>query len=147
AGAVGATVAAVGDAASDAADQAAATTDAAVGGLLAMIADGDVAEGEKVSKKCKACHVFEEGGKNKLGPALWGVVGRDIASHEGFAYSGALSGLDGAWTYDRLNEFLAAPKTYVPGTKMVFAGVKKDEDRADLLAYLRTLAAEPAPLN
>jgi cytochrome c2 len=147
AGAAGTTVAAVGEAASDAADQAAATTDAAAGDLLAMIAGGDVAEGEKVSKKCKACHVFEEGGKNKLGPALWGVVGRDIASHEGFAYSGALSELDGAWTYDRLNEFLTAPKSYVPGTKMVFAGVKKEEDRADLLAYLRTLAAEPLPLN
>ncbi|MEZ5935233.1 MAG: cytochrome c family protein [Alphaproteobacteria bacterium] len=147
AGAAGATVAAVSDAASGAADQASETVDAAAGGLVAMIAEGDVAKGEKVSKKCKACHVFEEDGKNKLGPALWGVIGRPIASHEGFTYSSALQGIGGEWTYDKLNEFLTAPKTYAPGTKMVFAGVKKDEDRADLLAYLRTLAAEPAPLN
>ncbi len=147
AGAVGATVAAVGDAASGAADTVGETVDAAASGLMAMIADGDVAKGEKVSKKCKACHVFDEGGKNKLGPALWGVVGRDIASHDGFNYSGALNGLEGDWSYDKLDQFLAAPKKYLPGTKMVFAGVKKEKDRADLLAYMRTLAAEPAPLN
>ena len=147
AGAAGATVAAVSDAASDAADSAGEMVDAAAGGLVAMIADGDVAKGEKVSKKCKACHVFDEGGKNKLGPALWGVVGRDIASHDGFNYSGALNELDGDWNYDKLDQFLAAPKKYVPGTKMVFAGVKKEQDRADLIAYMRTLAAEPAPLN
>jgi len=143
----GATVAAVAAAASDAADAAGSTVDAAAGGLVAMIADGDVAKGEKVSKKCKACHVFDEGGKNKLGPALWGIVGRDIASHDGFNYSGALSELEGDWTYDKLDQFLAAPKKYVPGSKMVFAGLKKEEDRANLLAYLRTLDAEPAPLN
>lgn len=140
-------VAAVSAAASDAAGAAETAVDAAAGGLVAMIADGDVAKGEKVSKKCKACHVFEEGGKNKLGPALWGIVGRDIASHDGFNYSGALSALEGDWTYDKLDEFLAAPKKYVPGSKMVFAGLKKEEDRANLLAYLRTLDADPAPLN
>lgn len=142
AGAAGATVAAVTEGA-DAATEAAGDA----GGLVAMIAAGDVAKGEKVSKKCKACHVFDEGGKNKLGPALWGVVGRDIASHEGFNFSGALVEMEGEWTYDKLDQFLAAPKKYVPGTKMVFAGVRKEEDRADLLAYLRTLAAEPAPLG
>lgn len=141
------TVAAAGAAASGAADAAGETVDAAASGLVAMVADGDAAKGEKVSKKCKACHVFEEGGKNKLGPALWGIVGRDIASHDGFNYSGALSALEGGWTYDKLDQFLAAPKKYVPGSKMVFAGLKKEQDRADLLAYLRTLAAEPAPLN
>ncbi|MGI9499297.1 MAG: c-type cytochrome [Geminicoccaceae bacterium] len=147
AGAAGAVVAAVGDAASEATEVAEGAMDAAAGGLMALIADGDVAKGEKVSKKCKACHVFDKGGKNKLGPALWGVVGRDIASHEGFNFSGALNDLEGEWTYDKLDEFLAAPKKYVPGTKMVFAGVRKEQDRVDLLAYLRTLAAEPAPLN
>ncbi|MGI9421091.1 MAG: c-type cytochrome [Geminicoccaceae bacterium] len=137
------TVAAVSDAGTDAA----AAAGAAASGLVAMIAGGDVAKGEKVSKKCKACHVFDEGGKNKLGPALWDIVGRDIASHEGFNFSGALNELEGDWSYEALDQFLAAPKTYVPGTKMVFAGVKKEQDRADLIAYLRTLAAEPAPLN
>ena len=145
--AAGATVAAVGAAASDAADAVEETVDAAASGLIGMIADGDVGKGEKVSKKCKACHVFDEGGKNKLGPALWGVVGRDIASHEGYNYSGALSALEGDWSYDKLDQFLAAPKSYIPGTKMVFAGLKKEQDRADLIAYMRTLAAEPAPLN
>ncbi len=147
AGAAGATVAAVSDAASGAADAANETVDAAASGLVALVASGDVAKGEKVSKKCKACHVFDEGGKNKLGPALWGIVGSDIASRDGFNYSGALSELEGDWTYEALDQFLAAPKTYVPGTKMVFAGLKKEQDRADLLAYLRTLDAEPAPLN
>jgi len=133
---------------SDAADQATDAAGAAAGsGLVALIAAGDVAKGEKVAKKCKACHVFDEGGKNRLGPALWGVVGRDIGSHEGFKYSAALSELDGAWTYEELDKFLTAPKSYVAGTKMVFAGLKKEDDRADLLAYLRTLATEPAPLE
>ncbi|MGI9435724.1 MAG: c-type cytochrome, partial [Geminicoccaceae bacterium] len=115
-------------------------------GLVAMIASADLAKGEKVSKKCKACHVFDEGGKHKLGPALWGIVGRDIASYDGFNYSGALNGLEGDWTFDKLDQFLAAPKKFLPGTKMVFAGVKKEQDRADLILYLRSLAAEPAPL-
>ncbi|MEM7044422.1 MAG: cytochrome c family protein [Pseudomonadota bacterium] len=147
AGAAGAAVAAVSEAVSDAGDAAEDAADAAASGLVAMITDGDIAKGEKVSKKCKACHVFEEGGKNKLGPALWGIVGRDIASHEGFNYSGALNELEGDWTYEALDQFLAAPKKYVPGTKMVYAGLKKEQDRADLIAYLRTLDAEPAPLN
>ena len=135
------------DAAAAVSDAAGDATEAAASGLLALVASGDVGKGEKVSKKCKACHVFDEGGKNKLGPALWGIVGSDIASRDGFNYSGALSELEGNWTYEALDQFLAAPKSYVPGTKMVFAGVKKDQDRADLLAYLRTLDAEPAPLN
>ncbi len=139
--AVGATVAAVtegGEAADEAGSEA--------GGLVAMIAGGDLAAGEKVSKKCKACHVFKEGGKKRLGPPLWGIVGSDIASQDGFVYSPALQELEGDWTYEKLDQFLAAPKSYVPGTKMVFAGVKKEADRANLILYLRSLAAEPFPL-
>jgi cytochrome c2 len=132
---------------SDAATEATAAAGDAASGLVSMIAGGDVAKGEKISKKCKACHVFEEGGKNRLGPALWGIVGRDIGSHEGYKYSGALAELEGDWTYENLDQFIAAPKDFVSGTKMVFAGIKSEEDRADLLAYLRTLAAEPAPLE
>ncbi len=135
--AVGATVAAVTEG-TEAADDA--------GGLIAMIAGADIAAGEKVSKKCKACHIFKEGGKKRLGPPLWGIVGRDIASQDGFTYSSALQGLEGEWTYETLDQFLAAPKSYVPGTKMVFAGVKKEADRANLILYLRSLAAEPVPL-
>jgi cytochrome c len=115
-------------------------------GLVAAIGAADVAKGEKVAKKCKACHVFDEGGKHRLGPVLWDVVGRDIASHEGFKYSGALEGLEGAWTYENLDQFLAAPKKFLPGTKMVFAGVRKEQDRVDLLAYLRSLSSDPKPL-
>ncbi len=141
--AAGAAVTAVTGAATDAPDQ----VSGEMSGLVAMIADADVAAGEKVSKKCKACHVFDEGGKHKLGPALWGVVGRDIASYEGYNYSGALTELDGDWSYDKLDQFLAAPKKYVPGTKMVFAGVKKEQDRANLILYLRSLSSDPQPLT
>jgi len=144
-GAAGATVAAVSDAAENATDSAG---DAAADvGLMAAVGAGDVAKGEKISKKCKACHVFDEGGKNKLGPVLWDVVGRDIASHEGFKYSSALQGLEGDWTFEMLDQFLAAPKKFLPGTKMVFAGLKKEEDRANLLAYLRSLSNDPKPLT
>ena len=142
--AAGATVAAVTETVEATAETASGTGDA--GGLLAMIAAGDVKDGERVSKKCKACHVFEEGGKNRLGPVLWGVVGRDIASYDGFRYSNALKGLDGNWTYEMLNRFLTSPKTFVPGTKMTFAGVRDDQDRANLILYLRSLSSDPVPL-
>ena len=115
--------------------------------LMAAVGAADVAKGEKIAKKCKACHVFDEGGKNKLGPALWDIVGRDIASHDGYKYSKALAALEGEWTFDNLDQFLAAPKTFLPGTKMVFAGVKKEQDRANLLAYLRSLSNDPVPLT
>ena len=96
------------------------------------------------AKKCAACHSFDKGGANKVGPNLWGVVSRPIAAHEGFSYSAALAEKKGQpWTYDDLNHFLASPKAYAPGTKMSFAGISKDTERANLLAYLRTLADEP----
>ena len=136
AGAVGTTVAAVAEGAEGSSSE-----------FTAMIAAADIAKGEKVSKKCKACHVFKEDGKHRLGPVLWGIVGRDIASHEGFNYSSALEGLEGEWTFEKLDAFLAAPKKYVSGTKMVFAGLKKDQDRADLLAYLNSLSNDPATLT
>jgi cytochrome c len=108
--------------------------------------DSAVGNGQAVAKKCAACHTFEEGGANKIGPHLWGVVGRDIASVSDFSYSAALSDKEGEWTYEKLNEFLTSPKAWAPGTKMTFAGISKPQDRIDVILYLRSLAAEPAPL-
>jgi cytochrome c len=118
--------------------------------LPVLLSAADVTAGEAVHKKCLACHSFDKGGPNKVGPDLWGVVGRPIASHEGFDYSDAMkahAAADGAdWTFDNLNHFLANPKGFIPGTKMAFAGIKKDKDRADLLAFLQTLSDNPVPL-
>jgi len=102
--------------------------------------------GEKVYQKCKACHVAEKGGPSRVGPHLWGVVGRAQASVPGFGYSDALKKHTGTWTYDELNMFLASPKTYAPGTKMTFAGLPEAKDRAAVIAYLRGQADSPAPL-
>lgn len=114
--------------------------------FAALLAGADLDKGKKVAKKCAACHDFAPGGRNKVGPALWGIVGAEIAARDGFKYSQALSGLGGRWGYDELGAFLAAPKTYAPGTKMTFAGVKDAAKRADLVAYLRSLADDPPPL-
>jgi cytochrome c len=125
------------------------TADAAAGGgdLLAAIAAADPAAGEGVAKKCLTCHSFDEGGANKVGPNLWEIVNRPVASHEGFKYSDAMMAAGGAWTFDRLDAYLADPKAYIPGNRMAFPGVRKDGDRLNLLAYLRTLSASPAPLE
>ncbi len=111
-----------------------------------LLAAADADAGAKVARKCSACHSFDKGGPNKVGPALWDVVGRDVGKHEGYSYSPAMAGHGGAWDYESLNGFLTAPKAYVEGTKMGFAGIAKDGDRADLLAYLRTLSDNPKPL-
>ncbi len=104
--------------------------------VASAAAGADVGKGEKVFRKCKACHSIDEGGKNKVGPALWGIVGRDIASAEGFGYSDALQGKDGAWSLENLAGFIHAPKDWAPGTKMIFKGIDDNEDLANLLAYL-----------
>lgn len=111
-----------------------------------VLASADPAGGERVFNKCKSCHSIEQGGPNKVGPNLHGVVGHDIAAHEGFSYSDALAGLDGEWTYEKLNEFLTNPKAYAPGTKMTFAGLSKPQDRAEVILYLRENTENPPPL-
>jgi cytochrome c len=118
----------------------------AAGGVAALLAHADPDAGAKDARKCAACHAFDEGGAAKLGPPLWGVIGRDIASVEGFAYSEALTGKQGAWDYQNLDAFLAEPRNWAPGTKMAFAGIKKPEERADVILYLRSLSDQPAPL-
>ena len=116
-------------------------------GVLLASADADA--GATVFKKCAACHTVEMGGPNKVGPNLWNIVDRPIASHEGFSYSSAMKTFaEGGtvWDYDHLNHFLASPKGLVKGTAMGFAGVKKPDERANLIAYLRTLSDNPVPL-
>jgi cytochrome c len=113
------------------------------------LAAASAESGAKVFKKCAACHTVEEGGANKVGPALWEVVGRKPAAHEGFAYSAAMTAFAGehdAWTFEALDHFLAKPKDYIKGTAMGFAGLRKPEDRADLIAYMREQASNPVPL-
>jgi cytochrome c len=117
--------------------------------VLPLLASADVTKGAEIFKRCTQCHTGDNGGANKTGPNLWGVVNRKVASHEGFGYSKAMKdfGADGkVWDYEHLDHFLFAPKAYVKGTIMGFAGVKKTDERANLIAYLRTLADSPAPL-
>ncbi len=114
----------------------------------ALLASATPEAGLKAAKKCTACHTMNEGGANKVGPGLYGIVNRAIASVDGFGYSGALKayGEGKTWTYEELNGFLYKPKAHVKGTSMGFAGIKKTEERAAMIAYLRSLAADPAPL-
>jgi cytochrome c len=117
--------------------------------IAVRLASASAENGEKLTRACAACHDFSQGGANKVGPALWGVLGRAPGAHEGFRYSGAMQEYGqsaGAWDYENLDAFLAAPKTVVSGTSMGYAGMKKPADRADLVAYLRTLAESPMAL-
>ncbi len=114
--------------------------------LAQLLSEASASSGERVSKKCAACHSFEKGGPNKIGPNLWGVLGSPSANHAGFSYSDAMKSFGKTWDYETLSTFLAKPKAAVPGTAMGFAGLKKPKDIANLLAYLRTLSDAPLPL-
>lgn len=111
-----------------------------------LLAAADPKKGAKIFNKCKSCHTAEKGGKNKIGPDLWNVVGRKRGSFPGFSYSSAMKEKGGSWTYETLNKFLTKPKDFVPGTKMTFAGLSKATDRAAVIAYLRTMSDSPKPL-
>lgn len=129
--------------------EAAGSGEAAVTPIATLLASADAGAGEAVFKKCQACHSGEKGGPNKVGPDLWDIVNRPVAGHEGFSYSAGMKTFaEGGktWDFEHLNHFLLAPKKYVAGTAMGFAGLKKDDERANLIAYLRTLSDNPAPL-
>ncbi|MEQ9520405.1 MAG: cytochrome c family protein [Parvibaculum sp.] len=104
--------------------------------LAMLLASADAAKGEKVAKKCAACHTFDQGGANKVGPNLYGILGRPVAAGAGFNYSQAMSAMGGTWSFENLAHFLEKPAAAVPGTAMSFAGLRKPADQADLLAYL-----------
>ena len=114
--------------------------------ILALLATADVQAGMKLAKKCTACHEFNVDGKNKTGPMLWNIVDASKGMKDGFKYSDALVGMGGQWDYESLNAFLYKPKAYIKGTKMNFAGLKKPTDRANMIAYLRSLAETPVDL-
>jgi cytochrome c len=122
---------------------AAATPDEPIEKLLAS---ADVSKGEASAKKCAACHTFGKGEPNRVGPNLYGVIGRDRASHAGFNYSAAMKAKGGKWTIEELNAFLANPKGYIPGTTMSFAGLPRGSERADVIAYLNSKSDSPAAL-
>jgi cytochrome c len=115
--------------------------------LAALLAKGNEKHGEEVAKKCGLCHNFEKGGPNMIGPNLYGVLGRKVASHEGYDYSDALKAKGGTWDYESINKMITNPGEYVPGTKMaIFAGLPDAQDRADVLLFLRTKNDNPPPL-
>lgn len=114
--------------------------------ILALLAGADLERGENLSRACVACHSFNQGGPNKIGPNLYDIVENKYAHLSDFNYSDALMAREGVWTYDSLNQFLWKPKTYLPGTKMNYVGLRKPEDRANLIAWLRTLSDAPADL-
>jgi cytochrome c len=111
-----------------------------------MLASASVQHGAQVAKQCEACHNFQEGAGAKIGPDLYGVVGRKIASVPGFNYSAALKGKTGTWDFDTLNTWLTKPSAFAPGTAMTFAGLSNEKQRADVIDYLDSLAADPVPL-
>jgi cytochrome c len=114
--------------------------------MEAMMASASVEKGQNIAKQCQACHTFEKGGPNRVGPNLYGIIGRPRASHPGFNYSAAMKAKGGTWTFGELYAFLANPRGYIPGTAMTFAGLSRGQQRADVIDFLHTLSDSPEPL-
>jgi len=114
--------------------------------ISALMALGDAATGEKVFKRCAACHSIEKGGANKIGPALYNVVGRKIGGVSDYKYSKALMNYDKNWTFEELNGFLLKPAKWIKGTKMAYAGLRKENERASVIKYINKYSDNPLPL-
>jgi len=114
--------------------------------IAALMAIGDVTTGEKVFKKCAACHSIVKGGKNNIGPALYNVVGRKTGAVSDYKYSKALASFEKEWTFEELNGYLTKPAKWIKGTKMAFAGLRKEKDRASVIKYLNQNSDSPVPL-
>tara|TARA_B100001094_G_C17890358_1_gene651382 strand:- start:14 stop:559 length:546 start_codon:yes stop_codon:yes gene_type:complete len=113
--------------------------------IAKLLSMGDVGHGEKVFKKCSACHMIAADGKNMIGPNLWGITGRKVASISDYKYSKALSEYPKDWTFEELNGFLIKPQAHIKGTKMAFAGLRKEKDRASVILYLNSKSDSPLP--
>lgn len=124
-----------------------AAAPAALEPVTPLLATASAENGAKVAKVCMACHSFDKGGANKVGPNLWGIFKNKHGHMEGYAYSKEMMAQTGMWDAETLNKFLANPKAAIPGTKMGFAGLKKANERADVIAYLHSLADSPQPMN
>ena len=111
-----------------------------------LLALGDKAHGEKVFKKCSACHMIASGGKNMIGPNLWGVIGRTAGSVSDYKYSKAMVAYGKEWTFEEMNSYLIKPQAYIKGTKMAFAGLRKEKDRGSVILYMNSKSSSPKPL-
>ncbi len=114
--------------------------------IKALLAMGDIAHGEKVFKKCSACHMIAADGKNMIGPNLWGVIGRTAGSVSDYKYSKAMVAYAKEWSFEEMNSYLIKPQAYIKGTKMAFAGLRKEKDRASVILYMNSKGDNPKPL-
>ena len=117
------------------------------GEIMALLASASVADGEKIFKKCVACHSITKGGGNKIGPALWGVLGRKAGSTANYKYSKAMAAHGKPWSFEEMNNFLIKPKDWIKGTKMSFVGLKSEKDRAAVILYMNEKTDSPLPLQ
>ena len=117
------------------------------GDIMTLLASANASEGEKVFKKCASCHSISKGGKNKIGPALWGVIGRQVGTVAEYKYSKSLIAYGKKWSFEEMNGFLIKPKEWIPGTKMAFAGLKNEKDRASLILYMNSQSDQPLSIK